>query len=178
MYWDHKAGKIRSSAEDELAADLADWTGIEDLREDDESDDEMDVRIDLDVQINMEEAREKFQIFDENGSLNTFGQFLPKGDASVYTVDSNDSEEKKPKATGDDDEDSFHSMDVGDDQRTKDNALTDGSTQPSSTLTGDSAEAIAKRLMTDETFKQQVLNKTKEKEASKKGGASEYAVND
>ena len=178
MYWDHKAGKIRSSAEDELAADLADWTGIEDLREDDESDDEMDVRIDLDVQINMEEAREKFQLFDENGSLNTFGQFLPKGDASVYTVDSNDSEEKKPKATGDDDEDSFHSMDVGDDQRTKDNALTDGSTQPSSTLTGDSAEAIAKRLMTDETFKQQVLNKTKEKEASKKGGASENVEND
>ena len=60
MHWDETAGRARSGDEDNLAADLADWAGIEELESDDEeAENETIVRVDLDLQIYFEAAWEQ-----------------------------------------------------------------------------------------------------------------------
>lgn len=144
MYWDEAAGRVKSSAEEELAADLADWKGLEELEDsdEDEEDQAFTLRMNLDIQIDMDASREQYQLFDENGSLATFGNFI--------TQDSSDEREDEEMET-----------DGGHNSGTVEHPVTiDGNTDPTSTITQDSIEALAQRFQEDPTFREMVLNKT------------------
>ena len=78
-----------STESDEVADVVADFTGIENL-EGEYNDDETvtNIRIDLDMQMDIDADREQYQIFDENGSIASFGRFLsPDPDDESLEVD-------------------------------------------------------------------------------------------
>jgi hypothetical protein len=134
MHWDTGAGALMSNDSDELADTLADWGGLENLEENPYDADETvtNIRIDLDMQMDIEADREQYQIFDENGSIASFGNFL-----------SEDHE---------DDDDNSVTVIVDQDK--------DPPTTLSTMTDNESAEAIAKRFNEDPNFRIEVLNKT------------------
>ena len=79
MYWDAVARRVWLNIEDDLAADIAQWEGLLDVQNEEEAEvkeDYNNIKFNIEPQINMESDREQFEIFDQNGSLASFGNFL------------------------------------------------------------------------------------------------------
>ena len=142
MFWDKDAGKVRSSEESNLAADLAQWSGADFIDVDDDSDDDelKSPRFDLAVQIDLTESREQYQLFGENRSLKTFRDFVGDDD-TIATQHSEDTNTPNPSSGGGINTDQNSAVDT-------------------STLTANSAEELAKLFIDDPDFRERVQNET------------------